>query len=169
MSNPDYGFFLSLIGVVVVGAIEVAVIHSMIKRTSQRILHLIIPATVLLIGYFLLVEQFVSTFFYYATFLFVVPMVIIITFSLYFGLTGSRSEFTRILICYLFVSACGYVIYHLLLNNILMMGPELFTPVFKAQIYAAITIMDTVSAFVVYGVMNVMYPVPVTAKENKTE
>jgi hypothetical protein len=169
MSNPDYGYFLSFIGVVLVGAIEVAVIHSMIKRTSQRILHLMIPATVLLIGYFLLMEQFVLTFFYYATFLFIVPMVVIITFSLYPGLTGSRFEFKRILICYIFVSACGYLIYQLFLNNILMMGPELFTPFFKAQIYAATVIMDTVSAFVVYGVMNVMYPAPLTVKENKTE
>jgi hypothetical protein len=144
---------------IVLGAIELTVIYLILKRTPNRIIHLGIPAIVFLVGYFLLMNSD-AAFLVFSSLLFVGPVAALIPPFAIPNLTDPKSRFMRILVSYIGVSVFG-ILYtaHFGLSKIWLDWDIYWhTPFSNAKIYAGLIIMDTIVAFIIYGLMHIVRP-----------
>ena len=153
----------------IIGTIELVVISAILKRTTNRILHLGIPAVVLLLGYFLTMHIDASLI-VFGSFLLIGPMAALIPPITIPNLTNPESRSVRILVCYVAVSLFWIVLNFLFFSSGLAMNPEVFwdTPLSNAKIYAGIIFLDTLVAFFIYGIMQAFRPA-VHVKDEKPE
>ena len=165
------GYLLLFIGffLVVFGSIELTVIYSLLKRTTNRVLHRVIPAILLLLG-FLLLMRFDASLLIFGSLLLVAPIAALIPPLVIPRLIDPESGLDRILICYILVSIFGAVLLFAFSLSGLSMVPEVFwhTPLSNAIIFAGVIILDTLFAFFIYRIMRAFRPA-VQVKNEKPE
>jgi hypothetical protein len=167
MEGWGYIFLFLVIVMFIIGSLELVVVSAILKRTTNRILHLGIPAIVLLLGYFLSMHADASLI-VFGSFLLIGPMAALIPSVALPNLTDPESRLTRILVCYVAVSLFWIVLNSLFFSTGLAMNPEVFwdTPLSNAKIYAGIIVLDILVAFFIYGIMHVIRPtVPVNGEK----
>ena len=155
------GFLVLLIGffLVVFGLIELTVIYTLMKRTTNRIIRQAIPAVTLLAG-FLLVMRSDAWDLTFGSLLLVAPMAALIPPIITPNLTTPESGLDRILICYVLVSGFTVMLFFAFLWSGLFMVPEVFwhTPLSNAAVFAGVVIPDTLFAFFIYRILKVIRP-----------
>jgi hypothetical protein len=165
MVNDNFGagmgYLLLFIGffLVVSGSIEITVIYSILKRTTNRVIHVGIPAILLLLG-FILLMRFDASLLIFGSLLFVAPMAALIPPLVIPGLIDPETGLDRILICNIFVSIFGAGLLIAFALSGLSMVPEVFwhTPLSNAIIFAGVIILDTLFAFLIYRIMQIFRP-----------
>ena len=148
------GFFL-----VVAGSIELAVIHSILKRTARRIIRLGVPIMVLIAG-FLLLMRLDASLIIFGSILFSAPMAALIPTLVIPDLTDPESGPDRIIVCYIAVSLFTAVLLFAFFLSGLSMVPAVFwhTPTSNAIIFAGVFILDLPFAFLLFGIMRRVRP-----------
>jgi hypothetical protein len=164
------GYLLLFIGffLVVFGSIELTVIYTLMKRTTNRIIHQAIPAVMLLAG-FLLLMRFDASLLIFGSLLLVAPMAALIPPLVIPSFTNPESGLDRILICYIFVSIFTAVLLFTFSWSGLSMVPEVFwhTPLSNAVIFTGVFVLDSLVAFFIYRIMQAIRPAHPSA-ERKT-
>jgi hypothetical protein len=152
-------FFGSLL--VACGATELIIVYLILKQTTSRLYHLAVPLWILLLGYFLIMYADISIIVSGSLFL-IVPMTVLIPLYAVPSLTDPESILGRIVACYEGVSAVAAILVGIFLLSELPFDPVFFlsrSPLFNATIYAAIVILYTFVAFLVYKFLFQVLPV----------
>ena len=137
--------------------IELAVVNAILKKTANRALLLGIPAVILLLGYFLVMDG--AGLIILTSLVLIGPMAAIIPPYAIPGLTNPEGRFARILICFVAVTLFGFA----LIAGFTFVVPETseYFPsnlLVNAVLYAGIIVLDTAFAYLIYVIMRKLRP-----------
>lgn len=156
MDNFGLLFVMILIMAVIIllGAAVLGVIYEILKLTTNRIIHLVIPVLVMVLGYYLFMKIDAPTL-VVITIFFVVPMAVLLPAFLIPGLVEPKTGLKPIIHCYLLVSVFVVLLSFYFAVSRIWIIPEIYwsTPVSNAIIYTCLIAMEIGLAFVVYRLM----------------
>jgi hypothetical protein len=168
----EWGIMFIFFGSILVacGATELILVHMILKRTTGRLYHLAVSLWILLLGYFLIMYADISIV-VSGSLLLIVPMTVLIPLYAVPSRTDPESILGRIVTCYVGVSAVAAILVGLFLLSELPFDPVFYlsrSPLFNATIYAAIVILYTLIAFLIYEFLSQILPVQ-RLRETKPE
>jgi hypothetical protein len=176
MTNTEgfiYLVFIAAVLLAIFGLPVLLVLNEIMRRLPHRILRLVIPCLVLLLGYYLLMPANPS-FVIMAALLFVGPVATLIPPFAIPDLLDPKldqwSRLLRIVICYFPVSVCGVLLLIVFTTSALPTNPDFYfpTPVSNGEIYAGEIITDILVAFLIYWIMRAVHPLA-QRKDEKPE